>query len=224
MTRTTLVVVAALLLTACGGTNPGWGTNTLYVSARLSSDGSTDGTSARVEVRLGSATGAVVPDATVTLKGNKLADRTLSFRDNVGNGGAYVTDSFAWDSNFAIDVKHGDDNLVGSLDPPGASILTAPIAGTTFRRADGVAMKIEWKDDLGRRADSTKLSLEKAKIDQSWANGAEPFHVELEPSQLVANDKERISLDRTTEVNLAGGAAGSVMRATTSHRIEITVE
>ena len=207
MTRTTLVVVGALALTACGGTNPGWGSQTLFVSARLSSDGSTDGTSARVEVRLGSSTGAVVPDATVTLKGNKLADRALTFRDNVGNGGAYVADNFAWDSNFAIDVKHGDDNLVGSLDPPGASIITAPIAGTTFRRAD-----------------STKLSLEKAKIDQSWANGAEPFHVELEPSQLVANDKERISLDRTSEVNLAGGTAGSVMRATTSHRIEVTVE
>lgn len=219
-----MLVVGALVLAACGGTNPGWGSQTLYVSARLSSDGSTDGTSARVEVRQGSSTGAVVPDATVTLKGNKLEARTLSFRDNVGNGGAYVTDNFAWDSNFALEVKHGDDNLVAAIDPPGASIITAPIAGTTFRRADGAALKIEWKDDLGRRADSTRLSLERAKIDQSWANGAEPFHIELEPAQLVANDKERISLDRTSEVNLAGGTAGSVMRATTSHRIEVTVE
>lgn len=219
-----MLVVAGVLLGACGGTNPGWGSGTLYVSARLSSDGSTDGTSARVEVRQGSSTGAVVPDATVTLKGNKLEARTLTFRDNVGNGGAYVTDTFAWDSNFALEVKHGDDTLVGALDPPGASVLTAPIAGTTFRRADGAAMKIEWKDELGRRADSTKLSLERAKIDQSWSNGSEPFHVELLPSQLVANDKERISLDRTSEVNLAGGTDGSVMRATTSHRIEVTVE
>jgi hypothetical protein len=223
MMRATLVVVA-FALTACGGTNPGWGSQTLFVNARLSSDGSTDGTSARVEVRQGSPTGAVVPDATVTLRGDRLASRTLTFRANAGNGGAYVTDGFAWDTNFVLDVKHGDDTLVGSLDPPGASIITAPIAGTTFRRANAIALTIEWKDDIGRRADSTQLTLEKAKVDRRWSNGAEPFHVEIEPSALVATDRERINLERTSEVKLAGGTAGSVLRATTSHRIEFTVE
>ncbi|MEW6432389.1 MAG: hypothetical protein AB1730_12850 [Myxococcota bacterium] len=216
-------MLSVLALAACGGTNPGWGTQTLYVSARLSTNGSTGGTSARVEVREGGATGAVVTNAEVKLRGDKLESRTLAWRDQGNNGGVYVLDTFAWDTTFILDVTRGSDTLSAALSPPGASILTAPIAGTTFRRADGVALKVEWKDDWGRRAENTTLSLEKAKIDQSWANGSEPYRVEFATNRLTA-DKERIELSRSNEVNLAGGSTGSTMRATTTHRIEFTVE
>jgi hypothetical protein len=223
MIRRLLLGSAVAVLAACSGNDPGYGTQTLYVSARLSTDGSTDGTSARVEVRSGSSTGAIVSDAEVKLRGPKLDSRTLAFSTQ-GNGGAYVLNNFTWDTNFILEVKRGSDNLGASIDPPGASVITAPIAGTTFRLADGKPLAVEWKDELGRRAKSVTLRLEKAKQEETWADSGEPMRFEFATSRLVKDDKERVELDRTNELTLAGGAAGSTMRATSSHRIEFTVE
>ena len=50
MTRT-LLVTLAVLASSCGLTSPGGGSGTLYVVARLTSDGSTPGSQARVTVR-----------------------------------------------------------------------------------------------------------------------------------------------------------------------------
>lgn len=216
-----IALVTVVGLTACGGTSPGSGTKTLYVNARLSTDGSTDGTRARVQVRAGSATGAPVTDAQVKLRGSKLEQRTLSAN---GNSGDYDTGNFAWDDVFLLEVVRGSDALEAALEAPGVTVITAPIASTTFRRADGAPLKIQWKDEKGRRADIANLEFDKANVSDSWANDSEPFQVEIEANRLVAEDKERIDLERSNEVSLAGGTAGSLMRATTSHRVEFTVE
>ena len=50
MTRS-LLVTLAVLAASCGLTSPGGGSGTLYVVARLTSDGSTPGSQARVTVR-----------------------------------------------------------------------------------------------------------------------------------------------------------------------------
>src|SRR4051794_20230355 len=63
--RNSFILIGSLFALACGGSNPGGGTRTLWVNAAAETDGSTDGSRLQIEVREGSSTGTLVTDATV---------------------------------------------------------------------------------------------------------------------------------------------------------------
>lgn len=214
-----LLPFAALALAACSATNPGGGSRTLYVSARLSSDGSTPGTRARVTVREGTANGALVSNAQVTLRGGALGTVTLPWE---GNNEQYRLEGFAWDEAFGLKVERGQDVLEASLEAPGLSTIVEPIADTTFRIAAGQPLLVRWKDSLGRRAMRTRVELDKAGLDVTLVEGG--FDTLVEANRLKVEDKERVRLERTNEVGLAGGTAGSVLSAATTHEIDFRVE
>ena len=216
MTRTLLVL---LLASSCGLTSPGGGTGTLFVTARLTSDGSTSGSRARVTVRSGSATGDLVTDAEVAIRGGALG-RTIIPYD--GQRDQYRLDSFTWVEGFRLEVIHGKDQLDGSIEAPGATLITDPIGGSTFRRADGPPLLIRWKDSRGALANNTNLRVEKAKIDRAIPTGV--YEVQIAPNELVVDDKENIRVQRSNEVALAGGAPGSLLSAQTEHELEFRVE
>lgn len=216
MTRTLLVL---LLASSCGLTSPGGGTGTLFVTARLTSDGSTSGSRARVTVRSGSATGDLVTDAEVAIRGGALGRTIIPYdaqRDQ------YRLDSFTWVEGFRLEVIHGKDQLDGSIEAPGATLITDPIGGSTFRRADGPPLLIRWKDSRGALANNTNLRVEKAKIDRAIPTGV--YEVQIAPNELVVDDKENIRVQRSNEVALAGGAPGSLLSAQTEHELEFRVE
>lgn len=216
MTRTLLV---AVLASSCGYTSPGGGTQTLFVTARLSSDGSTAGSNARVTVRQGSSNGDLVRDAEVAIRGGALGRTIVPFDTDRDE---YRLDRFTWVEGFRLEVIRGRDLLDGSITAPGPTLITDPIAGSTYRRGDGPPLFIRWRDANNQPADRTQLRLDKAKIDRSLAPGV--YEVAIDSGELVVDDKEQVRVERTSEVSLAGGVAGSTLSASTRHEIEFRVE
>lgn len=209
----------AVAASSCGLTSPGGGTGTLFVLARLTSDGSTSGSHARVSIRAGSATGDLVRDAEVAIRGGALGRTIIPYDDQRDQ---YRLDSFSWVEGFRIEVIRGNDLLDGSIDAPGATLITDPVDGSTFRRAVGPPLVIRWKDSRGAPASTTSLRLDKAKIDRAIPAGV--MEVLIQPNELVVDDKEKVRLQRSNEVSLAGGATGSLLSAQTEHEIEFRVE
>ncbi len=213
------LVLWALCTTACGLTSPGGGTRTLFVTAFLTSDGSTSGSRARVTVRSGTSEGEVVEDAEVAIRGGPLERTRLSF-DAAHD--QYRLDEFSWVEGFRLEVIRGDDLLDASIEAPGATLITEPISDSTYRRSDGAPLIIRWRDERKSQASTTQLHLDKAKLDLSIPSGV--FEMRLEPNELKADSKEKIRIERSNEVALAGGTAGSVLSASTEHNIEFRVE
>jgi hypothetical protein len=216
--RTLSLLFLALSL-SCGFTSPGGGTNTLFVVARLASDGSTEGSRARVTVRLGSAKGEVVRNAEVVLRGGALPPTPVPF--SAGDG-EHQLDGFTWVPGIRLEVRRGNDWLDGAIDAPGASLITEPIADSTFRRAGGAPFIVRWKDEFNAVANRTQVKLRTADIIQNPAPGV--TELRLSPTSLSSNQDERIDLERSNEVFLIGGSAGSVLSAQTSHSIQFRVE
>lgn len=217
MTRTHLLPLL-VFASACGFTSPGGGTRTLYVSARLTSDGSTSGSRARIVVRQGSSSGEVVPDAEVALRGGALTRTVLPFDPARSD---YRLDGFQWVEGFRLEVLRGTDLLDGAIDAPGETLIVNPISGSTFRRADNLPLIVQWKDARGSVASITKLELDKAKVDRAIAQGVLAERVEAADLEVGG---EKVKVTRSNEVGLAGGAAGSLLSATTDHEVEFKVE
>lgn len=218
MRFTTGALASLLTLTACGYTSPGGGTKTLYVTARLSSDGTTKGSKARVTVREGGKDGAVVKNAEVVIRGGALGKTTVPFDDGRD---LYQLDGFTWVDGIRLEVIRGSDLLDGAIDTPGPTLITEPISDSAFRRSSGTPFIVHWKDERGSVASNTQVRLEEADLDRSIPVGF--YELRVEASQLSAG-KETVHVERSNEVTLAGGASGSVMSATTEHAIEFTVE
>ncbi|HEY0882153.1 MAG TPA: hypothetical protein VGD87_11510, partial [Archangium sp.] len=197
---------------------PGGGTGTLFVTARLTSDGSTRGSSARVTVRQGSSNGDIVTNAEVAIRGGRLGRTIVPFdadRDQ------YRLDSFDWVEGFRLEVVRGNDLLDGSIEAPGQTLITSPVGNSTFRRADNQPLLIQWRDERGSPAAKTALRLDRAKIDRDVAPGIAVERIEV--ADLVVGD-EKVRVSRSNEVSLSGGASGSSLSASTEHEIEFKVE
>jgi hypothetical protein len=214
-----MLTLSALLVTACGLTSPGSGSRTLFVEASLSSDGSTPGSRIRVTVRSGSSSGEPVNNAEVAIRGGSLG-RTLVPLES--QSGRYRLEGFSWVEGFRLEVVRGTDVLEGSIDAPGATLISDPISDSTYRRADGLPLVIRWQDARHASAAKTQVHLSKAKVERDIPPGI--FEMRIEPNQLRAEDKEEVTVTRTNEVALAGGVAGSILSATTEHHIEFRVE
>jgi hypothetical protein len=215
----TLVGAVALGAAGCGYTSPGGGSGTLFVTARLTNDGSTSGSRARVTVRSGSMTGDIVRNAEVAIRGGPLARTVVPFDDGSQQ---FRLDGFVWPDGIRLEVLRGNDILDASIEAPGATVITNPVANTSFSKSGGAPLLVQWKDARGALAGSTSLHLDKAKFDQTLPAGAREYPVDA--SALVVNDKEKVRVERTNEVSLAGGASGSVLSASTEHEIEFKVE
>lgn len=216
--RLTLSLLA-IVLSGCGYTSPGGGTGTLFVSARITGDGSTSGSRARVVVREGNSGGVFVRNAEVAIRGGALARTILPFDSNRDD---YRLDGFLWVEGLRLEVIRGNDILDGSIEAPGATVITEPVANTTFSKAAGQPLLIRWKDARGAGPFTTTVRLDQAKLDPPVPGGA--VQIFVEPGQLVVDDQESVRVERVNEISLAGGAAGSTLSASTEHEIEFKVE
>ncbi len=220
----TLSLLSLLGLAACGGSNEGTGTKTLYVHALAQSDGTNEGTRIDVEIREGSSNGNIVSDAVVTVKSEKGTEFALPFNGVVfGNfkAGANHVDNIAWENGYELKISRGSDKLEAFIAGPGITTVTEPIGGTAFNRADGKPLALRWKDAAGRHADTTRVTFEKAKIDFTTDDDG---NENVEANRLTVDTEEKLTVERSNDVDLKGGAAGSTFTAATRHRVAIVVQ
>lgn len=222
----TSIVSLTASLAACGGSNPGSGTQTLFVSALAQSDGSSNGSFMAVEVREGHSEGTLISDAVVTIEGDESGEFNLGWTGANFWGfkfGAYTKENLAWDTGWRLNVKRGEDHLDAYLVAPGQTTITAPLGGTTYMRSSGEPLVVQWKDGEGRQADVASVRFKTSEqANREFAN--DPMEYEVEPNHLQPDDDERIEVERRNEVKLEGGTPGSLFRAITRHRIEFRIE
>ncbi|MBX5481273.1 MAG: hypothetical protein IRZ16_05405 [Myxococcaceae bacterium] len=230
-TKTIAAAVVTTLMTlglAGCGSNPGSGTQTLWVKAQAISDGDPKNTAMLVEVRQGSSDGELITDAVVTIVGDETGEFNLPWQGANLFGwkfGSYYKE-LTWDTGWQLTVKRGQDALDAYLVAPGITTITQPLDGSTFDRSQGEPLVVKWKDGYGRRAESSvAVDFERApgQADKSFTR-EDPLELEVEANNLVATDHERVTVTRKNEIALAGGVPGSTFSAETHHRVEFIVK
>ena len=220
MMRTILGALAgAMLLTACGGSDPGSGTQTLYVEATATSDGSAGGTSLLIRVQDGGSQGSFLQNATVTVIGDRGTQHVLPWVGIFGVG-AYYKSNFNWESGWRLKIVNGNDNLEAYVAGPGLTTITAPVSNSTFSKASAQNLSVQWRDDQGRSVPNADIDFRRANIDRTVQDTGS---YSVDYNTLVAATDEQITITRWTELNLKGGVTGSRFRAETRAEVDLIV-
>jgi hypothetical protein len=221
MIKSTLGVLAgAVLLTACGGSDTGSGTQTLYVEATASSDGSSNGTSLLVVVRDGSASGDFIQDATVTLIGDRGTTYTPGFVGVFGVGG-YYKNAINWEGGWRLRIQRGNDNMEAYIAGPGLTDITAPTPNSTFMKSAAQNLVVQWRDENGRAMPNANVKFRRAPIDRTVQDTGS-FTADF--NELVPATDERVTITRWTELALKGGVTGSNFKAQTVDELNFIVQ
>ncbi len=218
------LAVSALAAALAGcGSDTGSGTETLYVEATASTDGSSNGTQLFVLVRDNSANGPTINDATVTMVGDRGTEHALA-AINLGDLNlGYMKRDLAWEPGWRLRVERGADKLEAFLVAPGLTTLTEPTPGQVFGRAAQQNLRVRWRDESGRSAERVEISLDKADYDTSRPE--DPGSHEIPYSTWTqAEQEERVTITRTNDINLAGGISGSTFKAVSSGRVDFVVQ
>jgi len=213
-------LAGAVLLTACGGSDPGSGTQTLYVEATASSDGSAQGTSILVRVNNGGSQGSVPTEAVVTLIGDRGTTHVLPFVGAFGFG-AFFKSNFNWEGGWRLRIESGNDNLEAYVAGPGLTTITAPVPNSTFSKAASQNLSVQWRDEMGRTMPNAEIDFRQASFERTVQDTGS-FSVDY--NTLVASTDERVTVTRWTEVPLKGGVTGSRFRAETKAEQEFIVQ
>ena len=86
-----------------------------------SSDGSRDGSRVAIEVREGGASGTLLTDATVTIRGNRTGELTLPWQGVTWGDfrlGSYARENLLWDTGWQLKITRGNDGLDAYLGVP----------------------------------------------------------------------------------------------------------
>jgi hypothetical protein len=221
MRQLTLLTLVTLL-SACGGTDPGTGSGTLYVKAALDTDGSTIGTNFVLELRENDHAGTPVTDAVVTLRSQRGEMTTIFPLQAVNDTPVYARAGLEWDTGYVLSVHRGTDRIDAALELPGVTVITDPVQSTTFNRTQGQKLIVRWRDEFGRYAEYPEVRLDQADIRQTLTQDSQEFTVDS--MRLVPTNEEHVTVTRTNKVLLQGGLDGSEWTATTHHRIAFKVQ
>ena len=218
MRHLALALVVALLA-GCGGAVSGSGSQTLFVWARFSTDGSTNGSNGRVSIRSGGANGEVVTDATVSVSGPKQG-KTQLVADMVNNSTDYRAVGFPWDDTLNLEIIRGQERVEASVKSPGVTAITYPTNEGSITASGGLT--ITWTDANKEPANTVHISMERAMVNVTLAD--DKFSYTVPTDKLMTTDREGLNLERTNDVALLGGTPGSVMSVTTQHYVRFAVQ
>lgn len=204
------LLFAALLtlapgIVACGATDTGGGSGTLFVTAEA--DGRPDSTRVRVTVqqRGNPVVGAnvvvihVENDVSMNLEGVGTTNGGSEFRYE-GTFNRYAR-------TLALKITSGEDELNAQLQGPAPHVITRPPNDVIVRRKDFEFLDVQWEADGG--ADTTRVTV--SDLEPMELVG-DPFEVQI-PLGGLRNGTHEVEVRRETQVPLAGGIEGSVMRA-----------
>lgn len=211
------VVLTMASLTGCGYTDPGTGTNTLEVVARLSFTASDDGeTDVRVRVLK---RGAVVNDASVAIQNGETGEKFVIDEQTTGQD-RYRGLLDGYHRRIELSVTAGADHLVGRLEGPGRHLIKSPLNDSVLRRSDADTMRVRWRAEDGLMADEVELRFDESEF--STTIGRDTGEVVVATAELIPG-LEELRVTRRNSVNLAGGTAGSKLEIayTAANRFEV---
>lgn len=224
MHRSKGIVAAGLLLLLACGSDPGSGTQTLYVDADLSSDGSSAGTQAVIQVRNGGSSGAILHTSIVELIDDRGTKVVVPWEGVVSGQfvlGQFHASQFNWTPGFRLRVTNGNDNLEAFIAGPGLTTILAPTANSTFALNAAQNMTVRWRDDSGKVV--TNAEVEVDRVDYKRATEDKGLY-DVDYNVFQPSNDERIIVRRWMELPLRGGTTGSTLRSTTTARVPIIVQ
>lgn len=222
------ILISCLLVTAmivaCGPSeDPGTGSGTLEVVARIevteqldnASDPNDFETKATVEV---SRAGLEIADALVLLTLESGSPVELALED--AGKGRYRADWVGYQGTFELEVEAGDDYIRDVLiQGPDLHTIAAPTAGQLIPA--GQDLEVVWNRDL--EADQAELETKKAKLTVA-DTGSHILGGANFPGKPDKPEEDHLTIRRSRRVGLAGGVAGSELVVTVRNRIEFQVD
>lgn len=189
-----------MVTAACGSdgssTDPGSGTKTLVVEAKIDYEAGAD-----IDVHVRRA-GADVVDAVVKVTSN-LGNLTLTY----DGGGTYKGNQAGWAKYFAIEVTAGPDALEASIAAPQPALLTQPDIRVPFDAQQAEAVLFRWDAD---RADLVRIKTEKFETLPEYVEDTGSYMIQ---ATAFVKDEQEVKLKRRNSLTLAGGAPGSTLTA-----------
>lgn len=223
MTR--LGFALALLLGACGaapgpygfGNIPGSGTQTLRVDANASAESTVDNATSAAnfttnfDVRI-SKGGQAVTGATVII-GSANGNVTLT----EGGPGEYRGTQAGYSRTYGIKVDAGTDKIDGAqAEGPAFHAFASPTAGQVVKA--GMPLEVKWTAGGAEQA-----SIETRNLDQIDIPDNQTYTVAGTYIQVNKDNNDRVRIERSSNVTLAGGAAGSSLTVSVRNQVPFTV-
>jgi hypothetical protein len=189
----------AAALAACGGrTDPGSGTNTLFVLIEV--NGKPDSTSIEANIE---ARGNGVVGANVVFED---LDRRVMAVGEQRSAGSYRASIAGYARALSVRIVSADDELEAQLEGPAPHVITRPENDVIVDRKSFETLKIEWEaDDRADRVEIIPQGAEKITLD------GDPFEARI-PLGGLENGSHDLEVIRENDVDLDGGTAGSRMR------------
>lgn len=185
---------------ACGnGTDSGSGTGTLFTTIEVS--GRPDSTKVEAEI---TARGNPVVGANVVFTD---VERSQPVTAEGKSSGKYQANFQGYVRTLKVQITSGDDTLEAQLEGPAAHVITRPPNDAIVRRADFEVLDVEWDADAA--ADSVEVVPEEG---NKLSLDHDDFEATL-PLGPLKNGSQKLSVERGTSVDLAGGTEGSRFRS-----------
>jgi len=228
LTTISLAFLAVPLIACSGdplepgeGSDPGAGTNTLFVegsanaearnpNAKVSTDFTTE-FSVRVQLNgQDVATGAMVTVQSLN------ASTTLTF--DTGGGGRWRGTAANYDESYRLDVVSGTDKVTGVIvDGPSLHYFTAPMQGASLDST--MMIPVTWARDEGAETASIRVGdLDRLTIEDTGTYNLPPNTLRSEKDKTRENT---IELRRSNHIAPAGAIAGSNFQVSISNELEV---
>jgi hypothetical protein len=219
-----LIVGLATILTACGGssgfsTDPGSGTTTLLVDAHASFDNELNAADFNVNVKKA---GANVDNAFVTITSEF---GTVTLVNDPGKGDYKGTQAKWSDTGYKLDIVIKDpsgkttDSLTAALEAPVRVVLTAPKninAPFDPHTLPNQLLVVSWEGPP-----ATSVHVKSKDFEPNLAG--DPLTVSI-PAAVFKDTTQKLEIDRSTGVALAGGLPGSRFTADYDFKTSLIVQ
>jgi hypothetical protein len=200
-----------------GNGDPGTGTGTLLVVARVTaeaSDNADDPTRFETELSVRvTRSGSPVEGATVRV-GTSAGSTSLA----PSEPGSYTASQQGYQRSYTLEVQAGADSLSGAqLEGPAAHSFTSPTAGTVHPA--GQALDVRWTPAGAEQANIETEELPSTTINDSGAYTVAGTYL----AGGAGEEEDRVLVTRANQLDLAGGAPGSSLVVSVRNGVEISV-
>ena len=203
--KRTLLALPLLALSACGYTDAGGGTQTLYVVANARFTVSQGQTHVTVEVHRA---GAAVDDASVYIRDGESGDLATAPRTSIAT---YGLDLGGYRRRLGLEIQAtsggSSDSLRAKLEGPSPHVIVNPKAGGLTRGSQGSTLEIEWACSDGLGADQVEIGVSGG---FSKVVTSDSGKTDGPAMSALSSGTHTLNVTRVTSTDLAGGVAGSV--------------